>query len=101
MSHGRGRGMAMAVQGSCETRFQGVRDEFERNFAERGEVGASVCVTVDGDTVVDLHGGVADPETGRAWDADTVCVVWSSTKGALALCATCSSHAATSTSRRP
>jgi CubicO group peptidase (beta-lactamase class C family) len=77
----------MAVQGNCETRFQGVRDEFERNFAERGEVGASVCVTVDGETVVDLHGGVADPEAGRAWDADTVCVVWSSTKGALSLCA--------------
>ncbi len=45
-----------------------VREEFERNFAERGEVGASVCVTVDGETVVDLWGGTADPATGRAWD---------------------------------
>ena len=77
----------MAVQGSCDNRFAGVRDEFERNFAERGEVGASVCVTVDGETVVDLWGGVADRDAGTPWDEDTVCVVWSSTKGAVALCA--------------
>ena len=46
-------------------RFARVREEFERNFAERGEVGASVCVTVDGETVVDLWGGTADPAAGR------------------------------------
>src|SRR2546430_8677536 len=67
----------MAVQGSCETRFQGVRDEFERNFAERGELGASVCVTVDGETVVDLRGGVADAATQRPWASDTLVLVWS------------------------
>src|SRR5213593_4789193 len=70
-----------------EPQFAGVRDAFEKNFAERDEVGASVCVTVDGDTVVDLWGGVADPATGRPWDRDTVGVVWSCTKGAVALCA--------------
>jgi CubicO group peptidase (beta-lactamase class C family) len=68
-------------------RFAAVREEFERNFAERGEVGASVCVTVDGETVVDLWGGVADQATGAPWQADTITVVWSCTKGATALCA--------------
>jgi CubicO group peptidase (beta-lactamase class C family) len=77
----------MAIEGTCESRFARVREEFERNFAERGEVGASVCVTVDGETVVDLCGGVADPGTGRAWDRDTIGHVWSATKGATALCA--------------
>ncbi|HKT03898.1 MAG TPA: serine hydrolase domain-containing protein [Rugosimonospora sp.] len=77
----------MAIDGTCDPRFARVRDEFERNFAERGEVGASVCVTVDGQTVVDLWGGVADPGTGRAWDTDTIGHVWSATKGATALCA--------------
>ncbi len=77
----------MTTNGTCEPRFAEVREEFERNFAERGEVGASVCVTVDGETVVDLWGGAADPATNRSWDEDTVCVVWSSTKGAVALCA--------------
>jgi CubicO group peptidase (beta-lactamase class C family) len=77
----------MAIEGTCESGFARVRGEFERNFAERSEVGASVCVTVDGQTVVDLWGGSADPATGRAWDRDTVGHVWSATKGATALCA--------------
>jgi CubicO group peptidase (beta-lactamase class C family) len=75
----------MEIEGTCAERFAGVRDEFARNFAERGEVGASVCVTVDGETVVDLWGGLAAP--GRAWTADTIGHVWSATKGATALCA--------------
>jgi CubicO group peptidase (beta-lactamase class C family) len=77
----------MSIQGTCEPRFERVRDEFERNFAERGEVGASVCVTLDGETVVDLWGGTTEPATGRPWDQDTIGNVWSATKGAVALCA--------------
>jgi len=77
----------MSVQGTCTSRFAQVREEFERNFAERGEVGASVCVTIDGETVVDMWGGIAEPASGRAWRADTVGNVWSATKGATALCA--------------
>jgi CubicO group peptidase (beta-lactamase class C family) len=77
----------MAIEGTCEARFARVREQFERNFAERGEVGASVCVTVDGETVVDLWGGTAHPATARAWDRDTIGHVWSATKGATALCA--------------
>jgi CubicO group peptidase (beta-lactamase class C family) len=77
----------MSVQGSCDPRFRAVREEFERNFAERGEVGASVCVTAEGRPVVDLWGGVADRHSGRPWERDTLGVVWSCTKGAVALCA--------------
>jgi CubicO group peptidase (beta-lactamase class C family) len=77
----------MTVHGTCEPRFTAVRDEFERNFAERGEVGASVCVTVDGEPVVDVWGGSADPGAGRPWERDTIGLVWSCTKGATALCA--------------
>jgi CubicO group peptidase (beta-lactamase class C family) len=77
----------MGAEGSCEPRFAAVREAFDHNLADRGEVGASVCVTLDGECVVDLWGGVADPATGRAWDHDTVGVVWSCTKGATALCA--------------
>ena len=77
----------MAVQGTCDQKFQEVRQEFERNFAERDEVGASVCVTVGGQTVVDLWGGTADTETGAPWTDETVSIVFSSTKGATAICA--------------
>ncbi len=82
-----GRGGPVRVEGTCEPRYARVQEEFERNLAERGEVGAAVCVVVDGETVVDLWGGVADPATGRGWERDTIGVVWSCTKGAVALCA--------------
>ena len=62
----------MAVEGTCAGDFAAVREEFDRNFAEREEVGASVSVTVDGETVVDLWGGVADAATGRPWERDTI-----------------------------
>ena len=79
--------MANVVHGTCESQFDEVLAEFERNFAQRGEVGASVHVTVDGQSVVDLWGGVADPEIDKPWTEDTVTHVWSCTKGATALCA--------------
>jgi CubicO group peptidase (beta-lactamase class C family) len=74
-------------EGRCEPAFAAVRREFERNFAARGEVGASLCVSIAGRVVVDLWGGLADPMTGRRWEEDTVVMVWSATKGATALCA--------------
>jgi CubicO group peptidase (beta-lactamase class C family) len=74
-------------RGFCDPAFAAVGDEFERNFAARGEVGASLCVVVGRRVVVDLWGGLADPATGRPWDEDTVVMVWSATKGATALCA--------------
>ena len=75
------------IDGTCDPRFELVRQEFERNFSQRGEVGASVSITIEGRSVVDLWGGLADPETGRMWERDTTVVVWSCTKGATAICA--------------
>jgi CubicO group peptidase (beta-lactamase class C family) len=75
------------VAGVCDPQFERVAEEFVRNFEERGEVGASVCVTVGEKTVVDLWGGSADPTTQAPWTQDTMSIVWSSTKGATALCA--------------
>ena len=77
----------MSVEGTCSPQFDEVRHEFERNFAERGEVGAAVHVTVDGETVVDLWGGSTDPVGLQAWTDDTLVHVWSCTKGATSLCA--------------
>src|SRR5215472_4634377 len=75
------------ISGYCDPRFERVAEEFERNFNERGEVGASVCVRLAGETVVDLWGGSADPATNKPWVEDTITLVWSATKGATALCA--------------
>jgi CubicO group peptidase (beta-lactamase class C family) len=77
----------MSIQGTCAPQFAEVRTEFERNFAERGEVGASVHVTQDGEPVVDLWGGTADPLTNQPWSEETIVHVWSCTKAATSLCA--------------
>jgi CubicO group peptidase (beta-lactamase class C family) len=75
------------IEGSCDARFMAVANEFERNFRERDEVGASVCVTHEGRTVLDLWGGLARPTENVPWERDTVSTVFSCTKGATALCA--------------
>lgn len=78
---------AVEIHGDCDPRFERVRDAFAGNFSERGEVGASLCVIVDGEPVVDLWGGHADAERARAWERDTIANVYSSTKGVAALAA--------------
>jgi CubicO group peptidase (beta-lactamase class C family) len=69
------------IQGTCDSRFAAVRDVFAGNFADLGEVGAGVAVTLDGRLVVDLWGGHADAARTRPWRPDTVVNVYSSTKG--------------------
>ncbi|WP_084419580.1 serine hydrolase domain-containing protein [Henriciella litoralis] len=79
--------MTDTVKGHSDPKFAEVREEFERSFAERGEKGASVCLSVNGETKVDLWGGVANTKTGDAWTEDTVSIIFSCTKAATALCA--------------
>jgi CubicO group peptidase (beta-lactamase class C family) len=74
------------IAGDVEPGFEGVDEAFRRNFDEHGEIGAAVCVMLDGRPVIDLWGGIADTESGRPWDRDTLTVVFSSTKGATAAC---------------
>ncbi|MER7677855.1 serine hydrolase domain-containing protein [Streptomyces sp. NPDC096934] len=75
------------VHGHCDARFSAVRAAFEENFRERGELGAAVSVTLDGETVVDLWGGWADAGGTRPWERETLVNVWSTSKGPTALCA--------------
>jgi CubicO group peptidase (beta-lactamase class C family) len=75
------------IEGHVAPGFEPVAAQFLENFRRGGELGASLCVTVGGATQLDLWGGVADAKGGRAWDRDTVSVVFSCTKGATALCA--------------
>src|SRR5689334_20661445 len=74
------------VSGTCDAKFSAVADAFVENFATRGEVGASVSLTLEGRTVVDLWGGCKAVD-GEPWERDTICVVFSCTKGASAFCA--------------
>jgi CubicO group peptidase (beta-lactamase class C family) len=76
-----------AVIGTCDPRFAQVKEEFARNFVERGEVGGAVCVVVDGTTVVDLAGGWRDPQRREPWRLDTLVDFYSVGKAFLALLA--------------
>lgn len=73
------------IRGITADGFEEVRDVFAANFAEHGDVGAAFSVYVDGSPVVDLTGG--ETTTGSAYDDQTLQLVFSSTKGATALCA--------------
>ncbi|WP_030583449.1 EstA family serine hydrolase [Streptomyces anulatus] len=75
------------IHGHCDDRYSQVREAFEENFADRGELGAAVTVLVDGEAVVDLWGGWADAARTRPWKRDTLVNVWSTGKGPTALCA--------------
>lgn len=65
--------------------FEGVRAEFVRNFAERGEIGAAVAVWWRGERVVDLWGGRRLWNGDAPWEEDTMVVVHSTTKGVSAM----------------
>ncbi len=76
-----------AIEGLCDARFEGVREAFARNFAESGELGASVAVALGGELVVDLWAGHVDRDRTQPWERDTLVLVYSSTKGVVALAA--------------
>ncbi len=58
-----------------------LRSAFEENFSSHGEIGASVCVWQDGRELLHLHAGWRDTGRTHPWDASTLALVWSATKG--------------------
>ena len=76
----------MTVDGQVESGFEAVAHAFERNFGERGEVGAGFAAYLDGVLVVDVWAGTADSTNGRAWRSDTIQPIFSGTKGLVATC---------------
>ena len=72
------------VAGTYDERFAPVVEEFVRNFDERGEVGASLCLTVDGapqgwtTTALTMPNMPASDSTWlRMWQCHTHVPTWS------------------------
>ena len=78
------RSQSAPAQGYVAPGFEAVAEEFARNFTVRNDVGAAFAATHHGQLVVDLWGGNAAPD--RPWEADTLQIIYSGTKGLLAGC---------------
>jgi CubicO group peptidase (beta-lactamase class C family) len=59
---------------------------FQENFERFGELGAAVSIWQNGEPILDLYGGYRDSRRERRWDADTIVLVWSATKGIGSAC---------------
>jgi CubicO group peptidase (beta-lactamase class C family) len=69
-----------SVQGSFDDRFQAVKDGLEANLRSGEDLGASIVINLEGETVMDVWGGFRDTERTVPWTEDTITNVWSTTK---------------------
>lgn len=74
------------TNGGCASGFGAVREVFTRSIEEGRELGAAVCVYLDGVKVVDLWGGHFDKDKSKPWERDTIVCMMSVSKGISALC---------------
>lgn len=80
-------GAVRSPTGRTAAGFGPVADAFAEVLAGSGG-GAAFSVVRRGQPLVELHGGLADPATGRRWGSDTTAVLFSGTKGlAATVCA--------------
>ena len=76
------------VQGHCDARFSKLRNLMEESIASGQDIGASLCINLNGeDNVVDIWGGYANESTKKPWEKDTVVNVFSTTKSVTNLAA--------------
>lgn len=68
------------LNGYCDARFARVRDALAKAIETGDEIGASLCVNIDGENVIDLWGGWRDKQHTARWTEDTVVAVFSATK---------------------
>jgi CubicO group peptidase (beta-lactamase class C family) len=73
------------MPGMTEPGFEGVAQAFEETL-EGSLGGAAFAAFVDGRPVVDVWGGTADAEGGRPWEESTAAIIFSGTKGLIAVC---------------
>lgn len=68
------------IHGTADPAYARLSELLSATIDSGEDVGASVSVTVEGETVVDIWGGWADEAKTAPWDRDTITNVWSTTK---------------------
>lgn len=79
--------MMPVVDGTVEAGFEIVRDAFAASFHGKPNMGAALAIRHRGVPVVDLWGGVADERAAQLWRRNTASVIFSCTKGLVAILA--------------
>lgn len=87
MTNRRPAGETVRLHGDVEPGYERIADVFLENYRERADLGSACAVHVGGRRVVDVWAGVADARSGRPWEEDTAAVIFSCSKGVLAICA--------------
>jgi len=77
----------VVIQGTCDPRFERVREALATNFRLGEDIGASVAVFVNGEPVVDIWGGHLDVARTREWQPDSIVNMFSTTKTMTAVAA--------------
>jgi CubicO group peptidase (beta-lactamase class C family) len=75
-----------AVHGCIASGFDSVAAEFQRQLDESPDAGAAFAAVVDDHPIIDLWGGTADADSGTPWGEDTLQLIFSGTKGLIAVC---------------
>lgn len=78
---------ATPLAGTCSARFDPLRELFAAKLESGEDLGASLAVNIDGETVVDLWGGWADEARTAPWTENTITNIFSTTKTMTALSA--------------
>src|SRR6184192_1586097 len=59
---------------------------FRENFENFGELGAAASILQNGRPLIDLYSGFCDARHEKPWEADTLVLIWSATKGIGSAC---------------
>jgi CubicO group peptidase (beta-lactamase class C family) len=68
------------VHGHCDPAFNGVKELLGENVKSGEELGACVCVEINGRKVVDIWSGHIDNDATKEWQEDTIVNVFSCSK---------------------
>jgi CubicO group peptidase (beta-lactamase class C family) len=66
--------------------LQRLKPLFRENFEKLGELGAAVSIWQNGKPIVDLYSGFCDARHEKPWEANTLVLIWSATKGIASAC---------------
>ena len=60
------------VNGYCDEKFSEAREVFSESINTGFELGAAISLEIEGETVLDLWGGVDSPSKGTEWQENTI-----------------------------